>query len=112
MGLRNVDKVPWYIAEVTSSYAEALQKIPTILEGLKGLDPLEPKELFTENFKKRVGREPITAFAAQYYDAVRMRAMAINFAHSTDSDAVRDALFVIDEWYRGTYYGGELRIAR
>jgi len=53
MGLFNVDKVPWYIAEVTSSYAEALQKIPTILEGLKGLDPLEPKKPFDETFKKR-----------------------------------------------------------
>lgn len=109
MGLLNVDKVPWYVAEVTSSYAEALQKIATILEGLKGLDPLEPKELFAEKFTKRMGREPITAFAAQYYDAVRMIAMAINFANSTDPAAIRDALFEIDDWYRGVSYGGDKR---
>jgi branched-chain amino acid transport system substrate-binding protein len=109
MGLLNVDKVPWYVPEITSSYAEALQKIPTVLEGIKGLDPLEPKELFSEKFKKKVGREPITAFAAQYYDAVRMIAMAINFAHSTDPAAVRDALFEIDDWYRGVSYGGDKR---
>lgn len=109
MGLLNVDKVPWYVPEVTTSFTEALQKEPTILEGIKGLDPLEPKKLFAEKFEKKVGREPITAFAAQYYDAVRMIAMAINFAHSTDSAAIRDTLFVIDDWYRGTSYGGDKR---
>jgi len=112
MGLLNVDKVPWYVPEVTTSYAEALQKIPSVLEGIKGLDPLEPKKLFGEKFKKKVGHDPVTAFAAQYYDAVRMIAMAINFAHSTDSAAVRDALFVIDDWYRGTSYGGDKRFDR
>jgi len=109
MGLLNVDKVPWYVPEVTTSFAEALQKEPTILEGIKGLDPLEPKKLFSDKFKKKVGREPVTAFAAQYYDAVRMIAMAINFANSTDSAAIRDALFEIDDWYRGTSYGGDKR---
>jgi len=109
MGLLNVDKVPWYVPEVTTSFAEALQKEPTILEGIKGLDPLEPKKLFSEKFEKRVGREPVTAFAAQYYDAVRMIATAINFANSTDSAAIRDALFEIDDWYRGTSYGGDKR---
>ena len=109
MGLLNVDKVPWYVPEITSSFAEALNKIPPVLEGIKGLDPLEPGKLFTEKFKARKGREPITAFAAHYYDAVRMIAMAMNFAHSTDSAAVRDALFEIDDWYRGMSYGGDKR---
>ena len=109
MGLLNVDKVPWYVSEITSSFAEALNKIPTALEGIKGLDPLEPGRLFSEKFKERTDREPITAFAAHYYDAVRMIAMAINFANSTDPAAVRDALFEIDDWYRGMSYGGDKR---
>ncbi len=109
MGLLNVNEVPWYVSEVTSSFAEALTEIPTVLEGIKGLDPLEPGELFTEKFKERTGREPITAYAAHYYDAVRIIAMAMNFANSTDPAAVRDALFVIDDWYRGMSYGGDKR---
>ncbi len=109
MGLLDVEKVPWYVPEVTTSFAEAIQSIPAALEGIKGLDPLEPKELFTEKFVAKMGREPITAFAAQYYDAVRMIAMAINFAQTTDPAAVRDTLFVIDDWYRGVSYGGDKR---
>ena len=109
MGLLDVANVPWYVPEVTTSFAEAIQSIPDALEGIKGLDPLEPKELFKEKFVAKMGREPITAFAAQYYDAVRMIAMAINFAQTTDPAAVRDTLFVIDDWYRGVSYGGDKR---
>ena len=109
MGLLDVVNVPWYVPEVTTSFAEAIQSIPDALEGIKGLDPLEPKELFKEKFVAKMGREPITAFAAQYYDAVRMIAMAINFAQTTDPAAVRDTLFVIDDWYRGVSYGGDKR---
>lgn len=109
MGLLDVGKVPWYVPEVTTSFAEAIQSIPDALEGIKGLDPLEPQELFKEKFVARMGREPIIAYAAQYYDAVRMIAMAINFAQTTDPAAVRDTLFVIDDWYRGVSYGGDKR---
>ncbi len=38
-----------------------------------------------------------------------MLAMAMNFANSTDPAEVRDALFVIDDWYRGVSYGGDKR---
>jgi len=109
MGLLNVDEAPWYVPEMTTSFAEALNEIPEVLEGIKGLDPLEPGKLFSEKFKEKMGREPITAYAAHYYDAVRMIAMAINFANSTDPAAVRDALFEIDDWYRGMSYGGDKR---
>lgn len=109
LGLLNVDKVPWYVPEVTTSFAEALKKEPELLNGIKGLDPLQPKQLFTQKFKEVTGRKPVTAFAAQYYDAVRMIAMAMNFANSTDPAAVRDALFKIDDWYRGMSYGGDKR---
>jgi len=109
MGLLNVDKQPWYIAEVTTSFASAMKEIPEVVEGIKGLDPLQPKALFDEKFKARTGHEPITAYSAQYYDAVRMLAMAINFANSFESAKIRDALFEIDDWYRGMSYGGDKR---
>lgn len=109
MGLLNVDKVPWYCPEMTSSFAAAMEDIPEVLEGIKGLNPLAPGSLFMEKFKKKMGREPITAYAAMNYDALIMIAMAINFANSADPTAIRDALPKIDDWYRGQSTGGDKR---
>ena len=109
MGLLNVDKVPWYCPEITSSFAAAMEEIPEVLEGIKGLNPLAPGSLFMEKFKKKMGREPITAYAAMNYDALIMIAMAINFANSVDPTAIRDALPKIDDWYRGQSTGGDKR---
>ena len=109
MGLLNVDKVPWYCPEITSSFAAATEEIPEVLEGIKGLNPLAPGSLFMEKFKKKMGREPITAYAAMNYDALIMIAMAINFANSVDPTAIRDALPKIDDWYRGQSTGGDKR---
>lgn len=109
MGLLNVDKVPWYCPEMTSSFAAAMEEIPEVLEGIKGLNPLAPGSLFMEKFKKKMGREPITAYAAMNYDALIMIAMAINFANSVDPTAIRDALPKIDDWYRGQSTGGDKR---
>lgn len=109
MGLLNVDKVPWYCPEITSSFAAAMEDIPEVLEGIKGLNPLQPGSLFMEKFKKKMGREPITAYAAMNYDALIMIAMAINFANSVDPTAIRDALPKIDDWYRGQSTGGDKR---
>lgn len=111
MGQLDMDETQWYVPEVTTSFADALEENPEIIEGIKGLDPLQPKQLFTDKFRERKDREPVTAFAAQWYDAVRMIAMAMNFAQSTDPAAVRDALFVNDDWYRGVSYGGDKRFA-
>lgn len=109
MGLLNVDRVPWYCPEMTSSFAAAMEDIPEVLEGIKGLNPLAPGSLFMEKFKKKMGREPITAYAAMNYDALIMIAMAINFANSVDPTAIRDALPKIDDWYRGQSTGGDKR---
>jgi len=105
----DMEATPWYIGEVTTSFSDALKSYPDILDGVKGLDPLEPKELFTTKFEQRTGHKPVTPFAAQYYDAVRMLAMAMNFANSTDAEDVRDSLFQIASWYRGMSYGGDKR---
>jgi branched-chain amino acid transport system substrate-binding protein len=109
MGLLNVDKVAWYCPEISSSFAAAMKDIPEVLEGIKGLNPLAPGSLFMEKFKKKMGREPITAYAAMNYDALIMIAMAINFANSVDPTAIRDALPKIDDWHRGQSTGGDKR---
>jgi len=109
MGLLDVNKVPWYIPEMTSSFASAIKKIPQVVEGMKGLNPLQPGSLFMEKFKKKIGREPITAYAAMNYDALIMIAMAANFANSTDPTVIRDTLPKIDDWYKGQSTGGDKR---
>jgi branched-chain amino acid transport system substrate-binding protein len=109
MGMLNVDKVPWYVPEMTSSFASAVKDIPQVVEGIKGLNPLQPGSLFMEKFKKRMGRAPITAYAAMNYDALIMIAMAANFANSVDPTAIRDNMRKIDDWYRGQSTGGDKR---
>ncbi len=108
-GLLDVDKTPWYVPEITSSFASAMTEIPQILEGIKGLNPLEPGGLYVEKFKKKMGRDPITAYAAMNYDALIMIAMAANFTRSDDPKVIRDALWKIDDWYRGQSTGGDKR---
>ena len=109
MGLLNVDKVPWYCPEMSSSFASAMKEIPQVLEGIKGLNPLDPGSLYFEKFKKKMGRDPITAYAAMNYDALILIAMAANFAQSTDPKAIRDNLRKVDDWYRGQSTGGDKR---
>ncbi|MCK4682966.1 ABC transporter substrate-binding protein [Candidatus Bipolaricaulota bacterium] len=109
MGLLNVNEVPWYCPEMASSFAKALEEIPEVVEGIKGLNPLAPESLFMEAFREKKGRDPITAYSAMNYDALIMIAMAINFANSTDSTAIRDALPKISQWYRGQSTGGDKR---
>jgi branched-chain amino acid transport system substrate-binding protein len=109
MGLLDVSKVPWYCPEMVSSFATAVKEIPDALEGIKGLTPLPPGDLYTEKFKKKMGRDPITAYAAMNYDCVVMVAMAANFANSTDPAKIKDALWKIADFYRGQSTGGDKR---
>jgi len=109
MGLLEVDKVPWYVPEMGTSFASALQEIPEVVEGIKGLDPLAPGALYTEKFRKKMGRDPITAYAAMNYDALILIAMAANFAQSDDPVKIRDNLWRVDDWYRGQSTGGDKR---
>ena len=109
MGMLNVNKVPWYVPEMTSSFASAIKKIPQVVDEIKGLNPLQPGGMYMEKFKKKMGREPITAYAAMNYDALIMIAMAANFANSTDPTVIRDTLRKIDDWYKGQSTGGDKR---
>ena len=109
MGLLDVNKVPWYVPEMTSSFASAVKEMPQVVEGIKGLNPLEPGSLYIDKFKKYLGRDPITAYAAMNYDALILIAMAANFAQSTDPKAIRDNMRKIDDWYKGQSTGGDKR---
>jgi ABC-type branched-subunit amino acid transport system substrate-binding protein len=62
-----------------------------------------------EKFKKKMGRDPITAYAAMNYDALVLIAMAANFAQSDDPKMIRDNLWKVDDWLRGQSTGGDKR---
>jgi branched-chain amino acid transport system substrate-binding protein len=109
MGILNVDQVPWYVPEMGTSFASSLKEITKVVEGIKGLDPLAPGSLYSEKFKKKMGRAPFTAYAAMNYDALILIAMAANFGQSTDPKAIRDNLRKVDDWYRGQSTGGDKR---
>jgi branched-chain amino acid transport system substrate-binding protein len=109
MGMLDVNQVPWYVPEMTSSFATAMQEIPEVVEGIKGLNPLDPGGLYVEKFKKKMGRDPITAYAAMNYDALILIAIAANFAQSDDPQKIRDNLWKVDDWYRGQSTGGDKR---
>lgn len=111
MGLLDVEKVPWYVPEIETSFADALKKVPELLEGVKGITPAPTEALFNEKFKEKTGHYPFTGYTAMDYDGLVMAAMAMNFAHSTDPAMIKDALFVIDDWYRGQSTGGDKRFA-
>lgn len=109
LGYLNVDKVPWYDPEIVSSTTKALEEIPKVLDGIKGIEPLVPEKFFTKMFKQKLGREPKISEVAQNYDAVRLITMAIMFANSTDPKDISSALYRVGDWYRGASYGGDKR---
>jgi ABC-type branched-subunit amino acid transport system substrate-binding protein len=109
MGLLDIRQVPWYVPEMGTSFASAVKEIPQVVEGIKGLDPLAPGSLYMDKFRKKMGRDPITAYAAMNYDALILIAMAANFAQSDDPVKIRDNLWRVDDWYRGQSTGGDKR---
>ena len=78
--------------------------IPETAEGIKGLEcgiGFGRYEHYRDGYKKKFGKEPMTAFGAYGYDAVWLVALAINFANSTKSDDIRKALFPVSRIYYG-----------
>jgi len=78
--------------------------IPETAEGIKGLEcgiGFGKYDHYRDAYKKRFGKEPMTAFGAYGYDAVWLVALAINFANSTKSDDIRKTLFPVSKIYFG-----------
>ena len=78
--------------------------IPETAEGIKGLDNgigFGRYDHYRDAYVKRFGKEPMTAFGGYAYDAVWLVALAMNFANSTQSDDVREALFPVSKIYHG-----------
>jgi branched-chain amino acid transport system substrate-binding protein len=78
--------------------------IPETAEGIKGLEcgiGFGKYDHYRNAYKKRFGKEPMTAFGAYGYDAVWLVALAINFSHSTKSDDIRKTLFPVSKIYFG-----------
>lgn len=78
--------------------------IPETAEGIKGLEcgiGFGKYDHYRNAYKKKFGKEPVTAFGAYGYDAVWLVALGINFANSTKSDDIRKALYPVSRIYYG-----------
>lgn len=97
----------WYGGYITMCVGDA---IPETAEGVKGLAPayLGPAaEHFRKAFKEKYGEDPASSFSAYAYDSAWVAAIAINFAGTTDADAVRKALYTASRIYSGASGGGD-----
>jgi branched-chain amino acid transport system substrate-binding protein len=94
----------WYAAYITM-WTNEVKKMPRIAEGIKGLKVGVSSDFFEKEYaapyKEKYGMEPTTAFGAYGYDAAMLVALAVEKAGSTDTDAIRDALFEVSKKYRG-----------
>lgn len=101
----------WYAGYITMCTEYSIRAgIPEAVEGVKGLEPgfLGPAAArFREEFKKKYGEYPISSFSVYAYDSMWLAALAINWAGTTDPDAVREALFPMSRIYRGASGGGD-----
>lgn len=86
------------LAGVTSA------SIPKTVEGMKGVSFAATgpkKEFLFDTFKEKYGHEPITPYAAAFYDSVLITGLAIDRAGSLDKAKVRDALYPVSAHYYG-----------
>ncbi|MFQ5973019.1 MAG: ABC transporter substrate-binding protein [Alphaproteobacteria bacterium] len=102
MGLATADE--WIGTEVSNWGAE-VAATPEIAEGIRGIEHNVGGDFYDNEYAKayeeRFGEPPLTAFGAYGYDSGILAALAIEEAGSTDSDAIRQALFRVAGEYRG-----------
>lgn len=94
----------WYAAYITM-WTNEVKKMPRIADGIKGLQVGVSSDFFDQEYAQayedKYGMAPTTAFGAYGYDATMLVALAIEKAGSTDTKAIRDALFEVSKKYRG-----------
>jgi branched-chain amino acid transport system substrate-binding protein len=102
MGLNAAEK--WIGTEV-SNWERDVSKTPQIAEGIRGIEHSVGGEFYKEEYadvyEKRFGERPLTVFGAYGYDTAMLAALAIDEAGSTDSSAIRKALFKVSKTFQG-----------
>jgi branched-chain amino acid transport system substrate-binding protein len=107
MGLMKTVQGKWYLPYFQDSVEAA---IPETIEGVKGLDVVSAVgarfDKFAANYLKKVkGNADLEKFISYYpviaYDAMWISAIAINMAGSTNSEAIKNVLPTVFEFYRG-----------
>lgn len=103
MGLKGAEK--WIGTEV-SNWELEVKGTPEIAEGLRGIEHRVREDSFYQEqygkpYEDRFGQPPLTVFGAYGYDTAMLAALAIDAAGSTDSDAIREALFKVSRIYKG-----------
>ncbi len=102
MGIKTAEK--WIGTEV-SNWELEVKDTPEIAEGLRGIEHSVGGEFYENEYakpyKERFGEPPLTVFGAYGYDTAMLAALAIDEAGSTDSDAIRQALFEVSKTFQG-----------
>ncbi len=102
MGLKAAEK--WIGTEV-SNWEPEVKNTPEIAEGLRGIEHDVGGEFYEKEYakpyKEQFGEPPLSAFGAYGYDTAMLAVLAIDEAGSTDSDAIRQALFKVSKIYKG-----------
>lgn len=94
----------WY-ADYPSMWANEIQEIAQVGEGIKGLRPGPSGETYrneyAQPYEQAYGERPTTAFGAYGYDAAMLTMLAIAEAGEVSADAIRDHLPQVAESYAG-----------
>lgn len=102
MGLKASEK--WIGTEV-SNWEHEVTKTPQIAEGIRGIEHSVGGAFYQEEYarayEERFGEPPLTVFGAYGYDTAMLAALAVDKAGSTDSAAIRQALFDVSKTFRG-----------
>ncbi|MCG8428131.1 MAG: ABC transporter substrate-binding protein [Chromatiales bacterium] len=102
MGLKAAEK--WIGTEV-SNWGHEVTETPVIAEGIRGIEHSVGGDFYDKGYaqayQKRFGEPPLTVFGAYGYDSAMLAALAIQKAGSTDSDAIRKALFEVSKTFHG-----------
>jgi branched-chain amino acid transport system substrate-binding protein len=100
--LKAADK--WFAAEM-SNWTADVADIPEVAEGIRGIEHAVSGDFYESAYRApyvaAYGEEPLTAFGAFGYDAAMLAALAVAHAGSAERDAIRDALPVVAETYKG-----------
>lgn len=76
--------------------------IPETAEGIRGwVAGSQAATHYITKYKEKYGEEPLTVWGAYAYDAVWTVSMAVNYAHTTDPEVLKDVLPLIARRYKG-----------
>ncbi|MBW2123972.1 MAG: ABC transporter substrate-binding protein, partial [Deltaproteobacteria bacterium] len=76
--------------------------IPETAEGIRGwVAGAEAAPDYVNRYREKYGEPPLTVWGSYAYDAVWTVSMAVNYAHTTDPEVLKDVLPLVVKRYKG-----------